>query len=108
MNLGDGAFPGQSPEDYWRRIAANSGMDFVDPLPESQMEALSLMSRADAVNFKCIPISLTSDQCTIAISDPMNFEVIDSLSFLLKPEVNFIAGLPSAIDAAIQRSYKET
>ena len=55
-----------------------------------------------------IPISLDGDALTIAINDPMKFEVIDKLRFILNKDVKVKVAPNEAIQAAINRHYGQS
>ena len=106
MNSSGTDFLEPDSKDYWRHIAISSGMKFLDFIPQPELDALRIFSKEDAVKYRAIPLRYNSDSCTIVVSDPMNFEVIDSLSFLIKGRVGFVAAFPRDIDAAISLNYK--
>ena len=106
MNPSGNDFLEPDSKDYWRRIAISSGMEFLDSIPQPELDALRIFSKEDAIKYRAIPLKYNSDSFIIAISDPMNFEVIDSLSFLIKDRVDFVAAFPGDIDSAISLNYK--
>src|SRR5712691_463988 len=55
-----------------------------------------------------IPISLDGDALTIAINDPMKFEVLDKLRFILNREIKVKVAPNEAIQAAINRHYGQS
>jgi len=95
-----------SAEDVSRTLAANSGLDFVDlsqvAVPPNVIEVLS---DQDARRYHAIPVAERGDSVTIAISDPMDFEAFDSLTFLLKREVEFVCATRAQIDTALDQYY---
>ncbi len=55
-----------------------------------------------------IPLSLDGDSLTVAIGDPMKFEVLDKLRFILNKEINVAVAPDDAIQSAINRHYGQT
>lgn len=106
MNSRSNDFLEPDSRDYWRHLAVSSGMDFLDSIPQPELDALKIFSKEDAIKYRSIPLRCDSHSCTIAMSDPMNFEVLDSLSSLIKGNVDFIAAFPRDIDSAIYLHYK--
>jgi len=93
-------------EDVSKTLAANSGMEFVDV---SQLtippNITGILQPQDARRYRALPIAEREDGVTIAIADPMDFETFDSLSFLLKREVEFVCTTPEALDQALNQYY---
>lgn len=58
-----------------------------------------------ARRYNIIPIYKTADTLTVAMSDPMNVEVLDSLRFALKSNVDGVLALREEIDVAMDRYY---
>ncbi len=95
-----------SAEDISRTLAANGGMDFADltaiTVPPNVTE---ILSAEDARRYRAIPIYATDSSVTIAVGDPMDFETFDSISFLLKREVEFVCSTPEQIEQALGQYY---
>lgn len=95
-----------SEEDISRTLAANSGLDFIDlaqiAVPPNVIEVLT---EQDARRYHAIPVAERGDSITIAISNPMDFEAFDSLTFLLKREVEFVCATKSQLDAALDQYF---
>ncbi len=58
-----------------------------------------------ARRYKIIPIYKTDDTLTVAMSDPLNVEVLDTLRFALKSNVEGVLALREEIDVALDRYY---
>ena len=84
-------------EDITRTVAAASNMEFVDL---SQIlvkpEVIDLLPRDKAYRYKSIPIALNDDVLVVAVSDPLNFDTLDNLRFLLKREIEMVCATPGA------------
>ena len=93
-------------EDISRTIAAASNMEFVDL---SQIlvkpEIIDLIPRDKAFRYKAVPIGLNDDVLVVAISDPLNFDTLDNLRFLLKREIETVCATPEQIKQALVKYY---
>jgi type IV pilus assembly protein PilB len=93
-------------EDVTRTVAAASNMEFVDL---SQMlirpEILELISRDKAYRYGVVPVSLNDDVLVVAISDPLNFDTLDNLRFLLKREIEMVCATPEQIKQSLVKYY---
>ena len=94
-----------SEEDTLTLIASQFGMEYVrlDPatLDASIRDSLSAeMARKYGV----APLYRTGDTLTLAISDPMNYDAIDSLGYLLKCRIESVVASRSEIKA-VQDSF---
>ena len=93
-------------EDVARTLAAQNGMEFMDlstvaPSPDV-MEAMDLEV---AKRYRAVPIALRDDVLIVAISDPMDMETADALSFVLNREVEYVCATPDAITKSIRDFY---
>src|SRR5213596_297980 len=59
----------------------------------------------DARRFKVIPIALGETGLVVAVSDPLDFDTIDSLSFLLQRELELVCTSPEKIREALIKYY---
>ena len=93
-------------EDVTRSLAAHANMDFVDL---SQMtishDVIGMVTAELARRYKVIPIAQLDSSLLVAIGDPLNFDTFDSLSFLLKRDVEFVCSSPDSIQAALVKYY---
>jgi type IV-A pilus assembly ATPase PilB len=93
-------------EDVTRTIAAASNMEFVDLNHlVVKPEVIDLLPRDKAYRYKAVPVSLNDDVLVVAISDPLNFDTLDNLRFLLKREVETVCATPEQIDQALVKYY---
>ncbi|GAB4179393.1 MAG: ATPase, T2SS/T4P/T4SS family [Terrimicrobiaceae bacterium] len=93
-------------EDVGRTLASQNGMEFIDmatvvPSPD----VLETMSVDQAKRYRAVPVQLRDGTLVVAISDPMDMEAADSLSFLLNRDIEFVCATPDAIAKAIQDFY---
>ncbi|MGH8047320.1 MAG: GspE/PulE family protein [Chthoniobacterales bacterium] len=95
-----------SHEDISRTLAANSGMEFVDLTQHTIPPNITgILTPMDARRYQAIPVTEHDGAVTIAIADPMAFETFDSLSFLLKREVEFVCTTPEQLEQALTQYY---
>ena len=93
-------------EDISRTLAANSGMEFVSLAQVTVPPNITgILTPIDARRYQAIPIAERDDTVTIAIADPMAFETFDSLSFLLKRQVEFVCTTPEQLEQALTQYY---
>ena len=93
-------------EDISRTLAANSGMEFVSLAALTVPPNITgILTPLDARRYQAIPIAETEESVTIAIADPMAFETFDSLSFLLKRQVDFVCTTPEQLEQALNQYY---
>ncbi len=93
-------------EDIARTLAAQNGMEFLDlstvvPSPD----VIDTMSLENARRYRAVPIQLRDDVLIVAISDPMDMEAADALSFILNRDTEYVCATPDAIDKAIADFY---
>jgi len=93
-------------EDVVKTMAAQSGMEFMDlsgiaPSPD----VLECMGVDDARRYKAVPVHLRDGTLVVAISDPLDMEAADSLSFILNRDVEFVCSTPRKINDAIDQFY---
>lgn len=100
---------GRLSEDQVGQIAAqNASMDYYDlsqvTLPPEIFEAFP----ADvAKRFQAVPIGDDGVYLTVAITDPLNFETLDTLPHMIEREVTLAAAAPSEIAKLVQQYYGE-
>lgn len=87
-------------------LAANAGIEAVDlddftPTPELS-EAIS---NEMACRFKVIPVADDGIYLTVAVSDPFDFETMDSLPQVLGRELSFVCAPYSSIQAFLKNVY---
>ena len=93
-------------EDVTRALAAHASMDFVDLAQMAiSPEVINTIPADIARRYKVIPVSLQDASLMVAIGDPLNFDTFDSLSFLLKRDVEFVCTSPDAIKTALVKYY---
>lgn len=71
--------------------------DVVEQVPES-------VARENSV----IPLEMVGDSLLVALDDPMNYEVLDKLRFILNKDIKVAMAPREAIQNAINRSYGQS
>lgn len=97
------------PEETIAQICAHSaGMPYVnlEDNPPS-FETVNLIPEEVAQRFKAICLGDDGFALTVAIADPHNFEVLDSLPTVVGKELNFVCAKPSAIEHLLKSSYAQ-
>ncbi|HEY5891810.1 MAG TPA: GspE/PulE family protein [Chthoniobacterales bacterium] len=93
-------------QDITRTLAAQAGMEFFDLAQKSiEPEVIEQISLEVARRYKVVPVSVNDQLLTVATSNPLDFETFDSLSFLLRREVEFVCTTADQIADALVRYY---
>ena len=87
-------------------VATRFGMDVVS-LADEQIadDIISLVPAEVARRFKIIPVFQNGATLTVALSDPLDMETIDSLRYILKCDVDGLVAPRSQIEEALRRFY---
>ena len=95
-----------SDTDVSRALAAQAQMDWIDiasmVIPP---EVIKQIRAEDARRFKVIPIAFGETGLVVAVSDPLDIDTIDSLSFLLQRELELVCTSPEKIREALIKYY---
>ena len=95
-----------SESDVARSLAAQAHMDWIDLSSMVIPPAITKQIRAeDACRFKVIPVALGETGLVVAVSDPLDIDTIDSLSFLLQRELELVCTSPEKIREALIKYY---
>jgi len=93
-------------ETLAQTIAVNSSMEFHDlshhHVPRNAIEAVDVDV---ARRYKIAPVDFDHGRLRIAISDPLDFETLDSLPHVLRHDLDFVCATPSAIRALFVQCY---
>lgn len=95
-----------SQDEIGRAQAEQFGYEFIN-LEGYQIShsAIELVPESVARENLVIPLSLDGNAIKVAISDPMAFETLDKLRFILNREINVALAPREAIQTAINRHY---
>jgi type IV pilus assembly protein PilB len=95
-----------SDTDISRTLAAQAHMDWIDLstiiIPP---EVIAQIRGEDARRFKVIPVAFGETGLVVAVSDPLDIDTIDSLSFLLQRELELVCSSPDRIREALLKYY---
>ena len=95
-----------SDTDVSRTLAAQAHMDWIDlssiVIPP---EVIGQIRAEDARRFKVIPVAFGETGLVVAVSDPLDIDTIDSLSFLLQRELELVCSSPERIREALIKYY---
>lgn len=87
-------------------LASHAGMDTISlrsqAIPQNVIDAVP---RHIAQRYKVIPVFRRDDSIVIAISDPTNLDVVDSLHYALKCEIEPMVAPKEEIDEALIKYY---
>ncbi len=91
-----------SETDVSRSLAAQAHMDWVDLSAKViPPDVINQIRAEDARRFKVIPVGLGESGLIVAVSDPLDIDTIDSLSFLLQREIELVCASPEKIRQAL-------
>lgn len=95
-----------SEMEVLKTVAMQLGMDVV-VLADHDIppEIIRQVPVAIARRYKIIPVSDSENALTVAISDPLNIEVLDSLRYILKRNVEGVVASNEEIAAALDNYY---
>jgi type II secretion system protein E len=92
--------------DVSRSLAAQAHMDWIDLSSMVIPPAIIKQIRAeDARRFKVIPVTFGETGLVVAVSDPLDIDTIDSLSFLLQRELELVCTSPEKIREGLVKYY---
>jgi type IV pilus assembly protein PilB len=85
-------------ESIAQTLAENAGMDYVDLKKLDVNPAVAARVPADvAVRFRIVPIAEGGGTLVIAVTDPMDFDALDSVRHVLSGEPEFVVASDTAI-----------
>ncbi|MFC1462826.1 type II secretion system ATPase GspE [Verrucomicrobiota bacterium] len=92
--------------DVLSALADQFGMDMVS-LREQEVprNVLDVVPVEVARRYRIVPVYTNGDTVTVAVSDPLDFDTLDSLRFILKCNVEGVVTTRSEIKVALDRYY---
>lgn len=95
-----------SRSDILKALASQFGMEYVslDGVDIDQ-ETIDLVPGEVAHRYKVIPIYRNDTTITVALSDPLDVETLDSLRYILRCGVEGVVAQPDEIETALKRYY---
>jgi type IV pilus assembly protein PilB len=95
-----------SDTDVSRSLAAQAQMDWIDLTAQViPPDVINQIRAEDARRFKVIPVGHGESGLIVAVSDPLDIDTIDSLSFLLQREIELVCASPEKIRQALIKYY---
>jgi type IV pilus assembly protein PilB len=95
-----------SEADVSRTLAAQAHMDWIDiasiVIPP---EVIAQIRAEDARRFKVLPVAFGETGLVVAVSDPLDIDTIDSLSFLLQRDIELVCSSPEKIREGLLKYY---
>ena len=92
--------------DILRTTAAEAGVDLVEKIEAVPEEAISAVPRQLAFRLSVMPLHLEGKRLRVALSDPFNFDAIDTLSKELpRYDIDPVVAPADQIEIAIKRHY---
>ncbi|MEI8062800.1 MAG: type II secretion system ATPase GspE [Verrucomicrobiota bacterium] len=95
--------------DVSKALAGQFGMDFIQ-LADYRVpdEVISMIPRHVARRYKVVPVYKHDNTLTVAVSDPMDVDTVDSLRYILKINVEPVVATAAEIEASLSRYYGTT
>ncbi|HMJ05723.1 MAG TPA: ATPase, T2SS/T4P/T4SS family [Chthoniobacterales bacterium] len=95
-----------SETDISRALATQAHMDWIDLSARNiPREVIQEIRSEDARRFKVVPVGHGETGLIVAVSDPLDIDTIDSLSFLLQREIELVCSSPEKIREALIKYY---
>jgi general secretion pathway protein E/type IV pilus assembly protein PilB len=91
--------------DILSTTAVEAGVDLVEKIDQVPEEAVNALPKQLAFRLNVMPLSLEGKHLRIAVSDPFNFDAIDTLSKELRYDIDTVVAPADQIDQAIKRHY---
>jgi len=93
-------------EDVLALVAAQFGMELVHIDPAAiAPEMKDVLSADKARKYGAVPLAKNGNVVTVAISDPMNYDTLDSLRYVLKCNVDAVVARKQEIADALDKLY---
>ncbi len=95
-------------DDVLALIAAQFGLDYVHVNADAiDPTVADLVPGAVARKYGVVPVMATEGSVTVALSDPMGYDTIDSLRYVLKTDVQAVIAPRNEVKAAMDKLYPE-
>ena len=95
-----------SQDDVARTLAANAGIQFVRLADFTyDLELTETVSDEVAKRYRVIPVQDDGVYLTVAVADPLDFEMLDSLPHVIGREVNLACATPKDIIQHLSQIY---
>ncbi|MEM9444329.1 MAG: ATPase, T2SS/T4P/T4SS family [Verrucomicrobiota bacterium] len=94
-----------SRDDMLRAIANDNGMDFLPEIDHIDEEALSILDQEVAHRYHVIPLFHRGHSVSVAIPDPLDFDTLDAIRYLVKVDIDPIVVPLDQINNAVAKYY---
>ncbi|MEZ5405318.1 MAG: ATPase, T2SS/T4P/T4SS family [Verrucomicrobiia bacterium] len=91
--------------DVTKAIANTAGIEFIDRIEDIPEEVIHSVPKHIAKRYRFFPLERMENLLRIALSDPFDLETIDSISFLLKTEIDPVVVPLAEIERALVEHY---
>jgi type IV pilus assembly protein PilB len=91
--------------DILRTTAAEAGVDLMEKIDAVPEEAVKAVPRQLAYRLAVMPLHLDGRHLRVALTDPFNFDAIDTLSKELRFEIDLVVAPAEQIELALKRYY---
>jgi len=89
-------------------VAKDCGMEFSADIEHLEEDALATIQPADSRRYHALPIRRLPGGLRVAIPDPLDFETLDALRYLLKTDLEPVVVPVEKIDQAILKHFGQT
>jgi len=89
-------------------VAKDCGMEFEANIEHVEEDVLSSIQPADSRRYHALPIRKLPSGLRVAIPDPLDFETLDALRYLLKTDLEPVVVPLNKIDEAITKYFGKT
>jgi len=95
-------------DDVLAMIAAQFGMEYVHVNADAiDPSVKDLIPNDVARKYGVVPVYRTENSVTVALSDPMGYDTVDSLRYVLKLNVDAVVAPRAEVKAAVDKLYPE-
>jgi len=97
-----------SEDDVLSLIAQQFGMEYVHVDADAiDPEVKGVIPAKVARKYGVVPVYSTEDAITVALGDPMSYDTVDSLQYVLGKTIEAVVAPPSEVKAAVDKLYPE-
>jgi type IV pilus assembly protein PilB len=91
--------------DILRTTAAEAGVDLIEKIDAVPEEALKTIPRQLAYRLAVMPLQVEGRHLRVALTDPFNFDAIDTLSKEVRYDIDLVVAPAEQIELALKRHY---
>ena len=97
-----------TPDQILEIVAKDCGMEFQSMIEHVDEDVLATIPPAESRRYHALPLKRLPSGLRIAIPDPLDFETLDALRYLLKTDLEPVVVPLAKIDEAIVRFFGKT